>query len=388
MAKKRILKTAKGAFTYGHIAIEGQFTNRIAEKSRLKDLVKSGISTILISPRRWGKSSLIRQVALEMEETDSQTVFCFIDLFDVRNEQEFYESLAKEIIQKTSPKWKDKMSAVSRFLSNLVPQIGISPDPVQELTLSFNWQKLQQDASDVLNLADRIAEEKNIRIVVCIDEFQNIAHFDEPLEFQKRLRSYWQHHSHVSYCLYGSKRHMMLDVFTNASMPFYQFGELIFLEKISEADWIPFIQERFTLTGKSIEPDAAAKIAQLVENHPHYVQQLAQQVWFRSLPKATLETVETAFNELILQLNLFFQSIVDNLTNPQLRYLSALLDGVESMSSQETLKTYQLGTSANIVRIKQALIQKDVLDFLDESPLFIDPVFKAWLIRDFFKKNH
>ena len=97
----------------------------------------------------------------------------------------------------------------------------------------------------------------------------------DSLDFQKKLRAHWQLHQHVTYCLYGSKRHMLMEVFSSPSMPFYKFGDIIFLEKIKENDWIEFITKRFNDTGKSIDIENAANIAKHCENHPYYVQQLA-----------------------------------------------------------------------------------------------------------------
>lgn len=102
-----------------------------------------------------------------------------------------------------------------------------------EVSLDFDWKEVRRNPDEILDLAENIAADKGLRIVVCIDEFQNIAEFDNPDYFQERLRSHWQKHQHVAYCLYGSKRHMMLDVFTDSSRPFYKFGDLIFLLKIN-----------------------------------------------------------------------------------------------------------------------------------------------------------
>jgi len=89
-----------------------------------------------------------------------------------------------------------------------------------------------------------------------VDEFQNIAEFREPEYFQKKLRSHWQHHQNVAYCLYGSKRHLMLDVFTNSAKPFYKFGHFMFLNKIETPYLIDFFKSRFEDTGKTISDDA------------------------------------------------------------------------------------------------------------------------------------
>ena len=176
-----------------------------------------------------------------------------------------------------------------------------------------------------------------MRIVICIDEFQNIAEFDEPDYFQKRLRAHWQRHQHVAYCLYGSKRHMMLEVFTDSSKPFYKFGDLIFLNKIETPYLIDFIRERFTATGKAIDDAACRLIVELADNHPYYVQQLAQLSWLRTMRKCTEEIVEVAHSSLVEQLSLLFVTITETLTTQQLNYLKALIAGETSITSTDVM---------------------------------------------------
>jgi len=104
----------------------------------------------------------------------------------------------------------------------------------------MDWEQVKKDPDDILDLAEKIAIKAKKKLVLCIDEFQNIAEFKDSLGFQRKLRSHWQLHQHVSYCIYGSKRHMLMEVFSSPSMPFYKFGDLIFLEKIKEEKWITF----------------------------------------------------------------------------------------------------------------------------------------------------
>lgn len=149
----------------------------------------------------------------------------------------------------------------------------------------------------------------------CVDEFQNIAEFTDPDYFQKKLRSHWQHHQSVAYCLYGSKRHMMMEMFTNSSKPFYKFGNLIFLNKIKTPYLVEFFNSRFSDTGKSINEDAANLIVELVDNHDCYAQQLAQQSWLRTKDVCTVEIVRKSHNALVEQLSLLFVTITETLTH-------------------------------------------------------------------------
>jgi uncharacterized protein len=233
--------------------------------------------------------------------------------------------------------------------------------------------------------SEKIAKDKDVKIVVCIDEFQNISEFDNPLAFQKKLRSHWQKHQLTSYCLYGSKRHMMMDVFASSSMPFYKFGSIMFLKKIDESHWIKFIVKRYADTGKKISPENAALIAQYANYHPYYVQQLAQQSWLHTTKVCSKTIVDVALENLILQLSLLFQNITDSLSTTQINFLRAVLDDATKLSSKENLQTYRFGTSANVLRIKDALINKEIIDGDNNKYYLLDPMYEHWLRNIYFK---
>jgi hypothetical protein len=203
--------------------------------------------------------------------------------------------------------------------------------------------------------------------------------------FQKKLRANWQKHQHTAYCLYGSKRHMLMDVFTDSSMPFYKFGDLMFLEKIEKEDWIKFITGRFKDTKKIISKPNAGLIANLTECHPYYVQQLAQQCWFRTKDECSEEIVYEAHEGIVDQLSLLFQSKTEELTNSQINFLKALLSKVAQFSSKETMAEFNMGTSANVVKIKKTLENKEIIDIRGNEISILDPMYKSWLKTRYFK---
>lgn len=374
-------------FVFGRMANEVNFTNREKETTHLAANFSSLVNTILISPRRLGKSSLVMHAATKAMRKDKKLKCCFVDLFTIRNEEEFYRALAEAVLKSTSSRTSDFIRKAGKYFSHIVPKFTYSPDPSSDVELGFNWEEVKKRPEELINLAESIAKEEKIKIVVCIDEFQNIGLFDDPKAFQKKLRANWQKHQHVSYCLYGSKRHMMMEVFASPAMPFYKFGDILFLEKIAEKDWIPFIIKRFKDTGKSIDEDLASKIARLVECHPFYVQQLAQLSWFRAKKKCSEEDIDLAFSSLLDQLGLLFQSITENLATTQVNFLKAICENVVQFSSMENLRHYNLGTSANVLRIKAALLEKEIIDVQKKEVVILDPVYKTWLREHYFGRK-
>ena len=373
-------------FIFGKIATEKNFTDRELETANLVQNFTSLINTIIISPRRWGKSSLVNKAAKLAMEQDSKLRICHIDLFNVRNEEHFYSLLAQKVIAATSSKWEEAVESAKSFFSHLVPKISIGSDPSNEVSIDFDWETVKQNPDEVLDLAEKVAKKKGLKIVICVDEFQNIAEFTDPDYFQKKLRSHWQQHQNVAYCLYGSKRHMMIEVFTNSSKPFYKFGNLMFLNKIDTPYLVEFFNSRFADTGKSINEDAANMIVELVDNHPYYAQQLAQQSWLRTKDVCTVEIVREAHSALVEQLSLLFVTITETLTTQQLNYLKALIAGEKAISSTDVMHRYKISSTTSIARSKAALIKNDILDNKAGEISFQDPIYAYWLKTEYFAK--
>jgi len=129
----------------------------------------------------------------------------------------------------------------------------------------------------------------------------------------------------------------------------------------------------------------AEYIAELVDNHSYYVQQFAQQVWLRTKKKCSKSIIDEAIQSLKYQLSLLFVSQIETLTSTQINFLKAVLEGETAFASQENLKKYRLGTSANLTKIKGTLISREIIDNYAHKVVILDPFFKLWLKEDFFK---
>jgi len=371
-------------FRYGQVVKGANFTNRKKEISLLSNNFINLVSTTIISPRRWGKSSLVRKAAEVAIRKDKTIRVCYLDLYKVRTEEEFYQLLTQGLLRSTSNKVAEIGSNIKKFFKQFIPKISFSPTQDAEFTVGLNWEDVKRHPDEILNLSETIARQQKVKLIVCIDEFQNLGFFQDSVAFQKKLRANWQNHDHVAYCMYGSKRHMMLEVFTDQSMPFYQFGSLIFLEKISTADWIKYIAKRFKSTDRSIEVEEARLIATLMDDHPYYVQQLAHLCWLNTSDTCTSDIVKSAHDQLLLQLSLLFQNMTDALSNKQVNLLHAVIDEIKEISSSKNIKAYKLGTSATVNRSKTALIEKEILDQFSGKLEFVDPAYRAWLTRYYF----
>ena len=369
----------KTPFTYGQLAESQEFTNRKKDIEHLSKNFEGLINTTVISPRRWGKTSLINKISNDFSRKNDYIV-CKFDAFNCRNEEQFYTLFANSILKASVSKWNIFVQEVTKYLSALAPKISMKTDKGFNIEFGIDFKDKAYSFDEILDLPQKIATDKNKKILVCIDEFQTIGEYEESLHFQRKLRAHWQTHQDVCYCLYGSKRHLLLQIFSNYNSPFYKFGDILFIDKIKREDWVAFITKRFSDTGKSISAENAGKIADLMQNHPYYTQQLSQQSWLRSSKMCNEKIINISFNSIVDQLSLLFCNIIDNLTPRQIGFLLAICDGVVSFSSHEVLKKYDLGTSANIKNLKNALLEKDIIDILPKKKIYVqDPVFEFWV---------
>ena len=371
----------KKAFVYG-VAVEGEnFTDRVAETKRLVRDFENGQNVVLISPRRMGKTSLVRRVISQVDT--SKVAVVHLDIYDCRTEYDFYNKLATAILKQTAGKGELMLHNIKEFLTRLTPKVSFGVDPANEMSVSLGIAPEDYSPEEILQLPEKIAHKMGKHIVVCIDEFQQIGTFPDSLAVQKRVRGVWQLQQEVSYCLYGSKKHMLTDLFQNKRMPFYQFGDIRFLSPIALDDWRPFIRSKFEENEQTIRDEQIARICETVEYQSSYVQQLAWNVMLCSDAVVSDEAMDEAIDDLIDQNSTLFLQQTEGLSAYQINFLKALAAGESGdFTSAAILKKYNLGTKSNISRIVESLIKKELIEKAGRTVTIADPVFRLWTLRE------
>jgi len=241
----------------------------------------------------------------------------------------------------------------------------------------------EQDKMDILRLPETLAVAKKIKIIVCIDEYQQLANLPEYKNMEGKMRSVWQQQQHVSYCLYGSKRHMMLDIFNNSNSPFYRFGQLLFLNKIPKEEWMPFIISTFEKSGKSITPLFAERICDVTECHSWYLQQCCYFIWNSTTVEVTEQSFSFGLQQMINTNSPMFLNDTESLAVSQIEMLRAIKDHVSQLSSSETRSRYHLGNPNTISKNKRILQAKDIIELKDGHFVFVDPIYRLWFSKEY-----
>ena len=336
-------------FQYGTLATKENFVDRVEDRAQLKNFLSSHINVMLVSPRRWGKSSLVKVAMEELQEEDKDVRVCYIDAFSIGSEAEFYRTFANQVTA----------CADAQF----VPK--------------------KQNKTDILQLPEILAEALDIKIIVCISEFQQLANLPEYKDMEGKMRSAWQQQERVTYCLYGSKRHMMLDIFNNSNSPFYRFGQLLFLNKIPKEEWMPFIVDTFEKSGKHISDEFASRICDTTECHSWYLQQCCYFVWNATAVEVTEESFNYGLRQMINTNSPMFQSDTEMLAASQVEMLRAIRDGMQQLSSAEARAKYHLGNPNTISKNKRILQNKDIVEMQDGRLVFLDPIYRLWFSKEY-----
>ena len=367
-------------FVYGVAVSDYNFIGRERETKRLLDNFKGGINVILMSPRRLGKTSLVKHVCNKLDDKDIITVY--LDIFGCKSEYDFYNKLTAEVLKQTASKSELWFEEAKEFLYRLTPKISFSPEPNSDFSISLGITPKTHTPEEVLQMAETIAIKRKKRIVICIDEFQQIGEMSNSKQIQARLRTVWQHQKHVSYCLFGSKHHLMSTIFLHRSMPFFQFGDTISLNKIATEDWVEYIVSHFADGKRTISHALAEEICKFTENYSAYVQQLAWLVFTLKEEGETVteDDVRQAENDLLATNNILFMQMIEPLSEFQLNFLRAIASGIKKdFGLSEVREEYNLGSYSNITRLKTALLERDLIEKQETEWVITDPIFAKWL---------
>ncbi len=376
----------KRPFIYGELAENENFIDRIEDRKRLKSFLQNGISVMLISPRRWGKSSLVRQTMSELQTEDKNVRVCYIDAFSVSSVSEFLNTFASAVIEGTSSTLEKRMEDIKRFINVITPSITIKDDMLNSFSFDLKIGKIEQSSQDILRLPETIAQTKKVHVIVCIDEFQQLATLADWKKLEGKMRSEWQLQHNVTYCFYGSKRHMMMDIFGNSTNPFYRFGQVLFLQKISKEYWIPYILKGFQQTGKSISEEIAERICDTVQCHSWYVQQLSFFIWTATDASVTDNIFSEQLQMLIDTNAPMFVSDSETLTPAQIGMLAAISNGETKLNSRPVVDRYTLGNQQTITRNKKRLQELDIIELNEERFAFVDSVYELWFRQQYYRR--
>jgi uncharacterized protein len=375
----------RNPFRFGDVATGEHFTDREAETRELIGDLRSGQNVLVISPRRYGKTSLITAV---MDRIRKQHVLvAYIDLLRTTTKERFANQLAAALYAGLTPAVERAVHHAGELFQNLPlrPKITLNEDgtPSFEFTGAPGTTDIDQTIDRLLELPQQVAQRRKRQAVLVLDEFQEVVALDP--DFPARMRATFQFQPDVAHVYLGSRQHLLQGVFTDTNAPLYNSAKVFPLGPIARDAFSRFIAERFASTAVPITSEAIAHLLAITGGHPHDTQKLGYFTWAAAEGEntpATPETVDRAFAAAIETDVARYTELWDGLTTNQRRLLEALgqASPSEEVLSEEFRRRHRLGAYATAERALESLVDRGLVEREGRSRVVIPDVFlRHWL---------
>lgn len=374
-------------FVYGEVVPGDAFVDRDVELDRLIADLAAAQKVFLISPRRYGKSSLIRQALTQLSRQGALTVDVTVSSYS--SYLAFLEGYARALAA-IETRWERARTWLTEAITSTRPELRFEPKEtgLGRVSVAFPAVTSERDvnrlANEIFSLPGRLAAERKRTVVVAMDEFQAIDGFNGG-SVEHALRAAAQRQRQVGYVFAGSEPSLM-EKMIGPRRPFYKAGPVMRLEKIPAAIFSPFIEARFLKSGIKTDAGLGAAIVELAGNLPYDVQRLAHETWddVRNAGgrRAGLEHLHATLSRLLAEQQTIFEAIWQRLTLPQRAVLRAVvLQNGRELLSADTRARYRLGGPSSVQASLAALMKQDLLLKEGQAYVVVDSLLREWIAR-------
>ena len=377
-------------FIYGEVVPAAAFVDRVVELDRLVGDLTAAQKIFLISPRRYGKSSLIRRALATMARRGALTVDVTVSSFS--SYVAFLEGYARALVAAETQGSRAR-TWLREVIRSARADVRYAPDSSLRggLTVSFPTARSDKDisrlAQEVFALPARLAEAQGRKVVIALDEFQAIGEFNGG-SVEHAMRAAVQHQRDVGYVFAGSEPSLM-ERMLGPKRPFYKAGPVMRLEKIPAEEFAAFIDLRFARSGIRAEPGLGAAVVELAGNLPYDVQRLAHETWDEvrgaSRRRATLDDLHQALKRLLAEHQMMFEALWQRLTLAQRAALRAVVveEGRELLSADVRAR-HRLAGPSTMQAALAALVRDDVVNREGSRYVVVDSLLREWVERQTF----
>ena len=378
-------------FIYDKHVTGRYFIGRRSECMILGNLLRAGEHVSIYEPPKTGKMSLVHQTLYNLRNDGMQFTVAFVDMLNVRTLSDFLIKFGTAVMKSAASTPDDYAAIVRDYLAGTHFVFDRIRFMTYEELVSLNWNPDMNDVEKMLELPQRIAQEKHIPFFVILKEFQNLMNADEYDDVFKLMERMMKERDRSNpypavYVMSGAMVNAMKFIFEEKRY-FYRQVNHVALGAVDEKEIIEHVVKGFLNgMGKSFDRNLAMGACELFKCNLWYMNHLAAICDALSKGFVTETMMTDALNSMIAVHEPRFISIINDLTDHQLSLLRAVLDGVVKFSASDVIEKYRLNSSANVRRVKDALKKKEVLTFNEkDEPIILDPLFEYWVSNFYFE---
>ena len=372
-------RTLTNPFIYQGYESPKYFCDREVETKTLLSHLKNGRNVTLISPRRIGKTGLIKNTFYHLKEQEKDATCLYIDIFATKNLHDFVELLGVMVINEIVRKNASFIEKTISFFSALRPVLSMDP-LTGEPSVSITVEPSKEDITiqSIFNYLNDSEQE----VYIAIDEFQQIAEYPEK-GTEALLRSYIQFAQHVHFIFSGSKFHLMAEIFGSPKHPFYQSTEMMGLKPLDSDVYYDFCLQFFKEKGGNIEKDIFEYLYNMFEGHTWYIQCIMNRLYEANTNVESIEQVNAAILSILAGREPQFESLSQFFTSNQFSLLKAIAK--EGIVAQPTagrfIKSHNLSGASSTKAALKVLEDKELVYRKPEGYIIYDRLMDLWLKR-------
>ena len=376
-----VMSYPENPFIFGEIIEEPNFVNRKTELDQLVRDLADGQKIFLLSPRRFGKSSLVALALLKLKKRHIRTVSLTVSSY--ANYAQFLEKFAEKVLRAAGP-WDRVKDWVTRFGRSVKPDISYNMTN-GEVSLSLGKGAGFDPAPmapEVFAMPGELARNAGFRMAICLDEFQQISQFDGG-SVENAIRNQVQQQREIGYVFAGSQPSLMKEMLS-ARRPFHKAGPQMFLDKIPAGDWKEFIARQFRKRGRKLDARAMDAILTAADLIPYDVQRIAHELWdyaeLRDKRDLDAADVHAVIDALVGSQSTYYELLWEQLSAGQRAVLQAFAQrGPAEIYAHAIRGEFRLGPASTVQKALQSLDSKDILDRYQDAYFFLDPLFPYWI---------
>ncbi len=352
---------------------------------RLKNNFQQKMNTILTGSRSVGKLSLVENVFSQFNNLSFYRCV-LVDALKCRNSVEFFNLYLSKTLNALLDTKEEKLEWLKKIQPLLSAQANII---IEEQGESFQINTNPQQSVSLLEIPEQIAKQKNILLYICIENAEELMGMETSGDWLNSLREIWEKQQKCVYCLLINTKESFYELAKNKNSPFFHFADEITITSLAITDELmQYLMTGFAYSGKTISKELAGRLAFLVGGNPYFLKMLAHSVWENTKGSVSEEIIHASLNELVARNNMPFKKEFSALSAVQKKLVLAIAENPDAkFTSYASLKKLNINSSAALVRAYQGLEKKEIIDAWSEKPVFLNPLFKYWLIDFIAKQN-
>lgn len=377
MAKQKI-KELVNPFVYKGYEGATYFCDREKETENLISALKNGRNITLLSPRKIGKTGLIKHVFDRISSTEKDTICIYVDIFSTQNLHDFVQVLGAAIVDEALQREKSLMSKVLDAFKAWRPVVTV--DVLTGMpSLSLNIDSTS-DEYTLKSIFDYLKSSKK-QVYVAIDEFQQVAYYPEK-GTEALLRSHVQF-SNAGFIFSGSRQHLMAEMFNSPQRPFYQSTEFMNLQPIPEDIYYEFAKHFFEAKKGGLSQEVFHDIYHRFDGYTWYIQLMMNRLYEGNKQIDHMQQATDAIIAVLATLTPQYEMLMTLLTANQVNLLKAIAkEGkVEQPQSNEFIKRNDLPSPSSVKAALDVLVDKELVYTQPDGYIIYDRLLNLWLQR-------